>query len=293
MGSERRRYVRIIGPFDAYRVGLMDSPVTLYDLSEGGCFVNFTNAPPAAGRHLVLKINVPQEGWICLKAQALYAKPEFGFAVVFVEIPHDASDRLKRGLLRLQDLLPDSDGERPITLPSCPHCHGTSVRPLGMAGSNLPWFACQSCEGVWSSRDEEVGPETQIADSVSVTQPLGAKQILIADDDGGVLALLQKALRDYGVLTGRDVAEAWAVGCSAPVDLLITDYLMPDGTGEELIKRLRERQPSLKVLIMTGHVAMLDQEAFPWWMQERHLSKPFSVGDLRLAVMQLIGAPYK
>jgi hypothetical protein len=66
MGSERRRYVRIIGPFDAYRVGLMDSPVTLYDLSEGGCFVNFTNAPPAAGRHLVLKINVPQEGWICL-----------------------------------------------------------------------------------------------------------------------------------------------------------------------------------------------------------------------------------
>jgi CheY-like chemotaxis protein len=293
MGSERRRYVRIVGPFDALRVGLMDSPVTLYDLSEGGCFVNFVNEPPAAGRNLVLKINVPQEGWICLKAQALYAKPEFGFAVVFVEIPRDASDRLKRGLLRLQDLLPDSDRERSITLPSCPHCHGTSVRPLGMAGSNLPWFACHGCGGVWAARDEEVGPETQIADSTSVTQPVGAKQILIADDDGGVLALLQKALRDYGVLTGRDIAEAWAVGCSAPVDLLITDYLMPDGTGEELINRLRERQPSLKVLIMTGHGAMLDQEGFPWWTQERHLSKPFSVGDLRLAVMELIGAPYK
>ena len=68
---------------------------------------------------------------------------------------------------------------------------------------------------------------------------------------------------------------------------------MPDGTGEELINRLRERQPSLKVLIMTGHGAMLDQEGFPWWTQERHLSKPFSVGDLRLAVMELIGAPYK
>jgi CheY-like chemotaxis protein len=292
MGSERRRHVRIVGPFDAYRLGLIDSPVTLADLSEGGCFVNFVNAPPEAGRDLVLKINVPQEGWICLKAQTLYAKPEFGFAVVFVEIPRDASDRLKRGLLRLQDLSPDSGSVQPITLPSCPHCHGTSVRPLGMAVSNLPWFACQSCDAVWSARDEEVGPETQIADSASATQPVGAKRILIADDDGGVLALLQKALRDYGVFTGRDVAEAWAVGCSAPVDLLITDYLMPDGTGEELINRLRERQPSLKVLIMTGHVAMLDQEGYPWWTRERHLSKPFSVGDLRLAVMELIGAPY-
>ena len=103
----------------------------------------------------------------------------------------------------------------------------------------------------------------------------------------GALALLQKALRDYGVFTGRDIAEAWAVGRREPVDLLITDYLMPDGTGEELIHRLRERQPSLKVLIMTGHRAMLDQEGFPWWTQERHLSKPFSVGDLRLAVTEL------
>ena len=121
--------------------------------------------------------------------------------------------------------------------------------------------------------------------------PAGVKQILVADDDGAILALFRKALSDYAVLTARDVAEALAVGRSGSVDLLITDYLMPDGTGEELISRLRERQPSLKVLISTGHAAMLDQEGSDWWTQERHLSKPFPLADLRLAVTELIGGP--
>jgi CheY-like chemotaxis protein len=67
--------------------------------------------------------------------------------------------------------------------------------------------------------------------------------------------------------------------------------LMADGTGEELTGRLREYQPSLKVVIATGHAAMLDQEGSPWWTQERHLRKPFKLRDLRLAVTELIGDP--
>ena len=62
MRSERRRHVRIVGPFDGYRVGLIDAPVTSYDLNEGGCFVSLVRTAPAAGQHLVLKIEVPQEG---------------------------------------------------------------------------------------------------------------------------------------------------------------------------------------------------------------------------------------
>ena len=249
MGIERRQHIRIAGPFDGFRVGLLDSPVTLYDLSEGGCFVNVVTAIAEPGRHIVLKINVPEEGWIFLKARALYTKPEFGFAVTFVDNPPEAAERLRRGLLRLQ--------------------------------------------GKWSEgppADEvEVGPETRIADSSA--QAARTQQILIADDDGGVLTLLTKALSDYGLLAGRNIAEAWALGRGAPLDLLITDYLMPDGTGEELIERLREGHPSLKVLIMTGHGVILDREQYPWWTHERHLSKPFTVAALREAVEALIGPP--
>ena len=92
-----------------------------------------------------------------------------------------------------------------------------------------------------------------------------AKQILIADDDGGVLNVLVKGLAGYRVLAARDVSEAWTLGHRVPLDLLITDYLMPDGTGEELILKLREAHPTLKVLILTGHERLLDDEGFGWW----------------------------
>ena len=50
---------------------------------------------------------------------------------------------------------------------------------------------------------------------------------------------------------------------------------------EELITRLRETHPALKVLILTGHGAMLDDEGFGWWTHERHLAKPCRVRLLR------------
>jgi CheY-like chemotaxis protein len=222
----------------------------------------------------------------------MYAKPEFGFAVSFVDVPADAADRLRRGLLRLRGQLPESQEDQVMMLPACPRCRGTSVRPLGMAGSNLPWFACATCDCVWAAREPGIDQEAPSADvPASVTQHSSAKQILIADDDGGVLALLTKVLSGYRVLAARDVGEAWTLGRSVLVDLLITDYLMPDGTGEELMTRLRETHPSLKVLILTGHGRMLDDEGFAWWKHERHLAKPCSVDDLRAAVTQLIGPP--
>jgi PilZ domain len=60
------------------------------DASEGGCFINSLHPLPSPGRPLVLKIDVPDERWICLKAQVVYTKPEFGFAVSFVDVPADA-----------------------------------------------------------------------------------------------------------------------------------------------------------------------------------------------------------
>ena len=163
-----------------------------------------------------------------------------------------------------------------------------------MAGSSLPWFACATCDAVWAAREpvvDEVAPNADVPALVTQQSSASAKQILIADDDGGVLALLTKVLSGYRVLAARDVAEAWRLGRSTLVDLLITDYLMPDGTGEELITRLRETHRALKVLILTGHGAMLDDEGFGWWTHERHLAKPCRLDDLRAAVTQLIGPP--
>jgi CheY-like chemotaxis protein len=246
METDQRKHVRIHGPFEGYRIGVIDVAITIYDLSEGGCFVNSVTIPPDVGRNLVLKIEIPEEGWVCLKSQVLHAKPGYGFAVSFVDVPQDAADRLRRGICRRQGLEPEL---------------------------------------------AQVDLDTPIADDPSATQPAGVKQILVADDDEGVRRVLLKALSTYRVQIARDVAQAIALYRNTPADLLITDYLMPDGTGSELVGRLREEQPSLKVLVMTGHAAMLDHEASPWWTVERHLNKPFSVRELLDAVTELIGSP--
>ena len=118
------------------------------------------------------------------------------------------------------------------------------------------------------------------------------KHILIVDDDSSVLDLVSRALRSYRLSLARDPDEALHVaGHVGSLDLLITDYMMPSMTGEELIGRLREQWPGLSVLILTGHAAFLDAENAPWWTNEAHLEKPFEIGRLRAAVTELIGPP--
>jgi hypothetical protein len=71
--------------------------VQIYDLSEGGCFIN-SMFEQQAGVAIVLEIELPDEGWIRVKCETLYAKSGFGFAVRFVEMTEGISRRLKRGL---------------------------------------------------------------------------------------------------------------------------------------------------------------------------------------------------
>ena len=117
------------------------------------------------------------------------------------------------------------------------------------------------------------------------------KHILLVDDDTLVLALMSRALPDFNLTVARDGDEALAIASQHRVDLLITDYLMPSMTGDELIGRLRERRPELKVLVVTGHGQVLAREVPDWWQSEAHLAKPFRVDALREAVISLIGLP--
>jgi len=116
------------------------------------------------------------------------------------------------------------------------------------------------------------------------------KHILIVDDDMGILSLVAKVLADYELLVACCGEDALAAASRAGrLDLLVTDYLMPSMQGDELIGRLREAQPDLKVLILTGHVETLDAANLSWWDAERRLAKPFGATALRNAVIDLIG----
>jgi CheY-like chemotaxis protein len=117
-----------------------------------------------------------------------------------------------------------------------------------------------------------------------------AKRILVVDDDSSVLQMLTRALGAYELAVARDGAEALAIASLHPtLDLIITDYLMPEMTGDQLIARIREHRPHLKALVITGHGDLLDRESPDWWKSEPHLSKPFRIQALRDAVETLIG----
>ena len=116
------------------------------------------------------------------------------------------------------------------------------------------------------------------------------KHILLVDDDRSMLQLLGRALSEYDVTIARNGFEALAAAERLDhVDLIITDYMMPEMFGDELIARARERQPGLKVLVVTGHAEILESIAPPWWQAHPHLEKPFAVEALRQHVTALIG----
>ena len=116
--------------------------------------------------------------------------------------------------------------------------------------------------------------------------------MLAVDDDTSMLSVLERTLADYRVSTARDATEAMAIlSAHEPVDLLITDYLMPGLTGEELTHHARATRLGLKVLVITGHAHAVEHAAPEWWSTEAHLIKPFRILALREAVNALIGPP--
>ena len=119
------------------------------------------------------------------------------------------------------------------------------------------------------------------------------KHILVVDDEPGMLRLLSRALSSmqYRVSAASGGPAALAAIGPEPIDLLVTDYRMPDMNGRELISAVRVRQPGLKALVVTGFPPNAQEEDLDWWHAQPHLTKPFSVRSLQDAVVGLIGLP--
>jgi hypothetical protein len=95
--AERRESDRIPGPFDAWRVGSLNTPVRLYDIGLGGCFVHAMHEQ-APGVIVMLQIQMPNEECFDVKAETLYRRPGFGFAVRFIDMDYQTRARLQRAL---------------------------------------------------------------------------------------------------------------------------------------------------------------------------------------------------
>jgi len=110
--------------------------------------------------------------------------------------------------------------------------------------------------------------------------------VLVVDDDEAVRDFVDHVLRDAGYRTmvagsGPDAIE---LAAKEPIDLLLTDVNMPQMTGDELARRLRHDEPSLKVLYLTGFSDQLFREKTTLWQDEAYLEKPCTIAGLLEAV---------
>jgi DNA-binding NtrC family response regulator len=78
--------------------------------------------------------------------------------------------------------------------------------------------------------------------------------ILVVDDEPSVRRALQRLFtrEQYRVVEAGGVTEAVKALGSHPIDLVITDYSMPDGTGLDLLLKMKARYPHIVRMIITG-----------------------------------------
>jgi two-component system cell cycle sensor histidine kinase/response regulator CckA len=115
--------------------------------------------------------------------------------------------------------------------------------------------------------------------------------VLIVDDEEPLRRFVDRVLTQAGYTTTTAADGPEAIEAAAKlgsIDLLVTDLMMPQMTGDELARRLRQTQPSLKVLYLTGFADRLFKEKVTLWQDEAFLEKPCSIKGLMEAVALLL-----
>jgi two-component system chemotaxis response regulator CheY len=120
------------------------------------------------------------------------------------------------------------------------------------------------------------------------------KVILVIDDEKDIRDIIREMLEaeNYSVLDAGNGNEGIKLFKENSVDYVITDLVMPEKDGFEVINELREKQPDIRVMATSAHVTT---EEFDYLCLAKKLGatvilhKPFSREDLLSALDALVG----
>ena len=117
--------------------------------------------------------------------------------------------------------------------------------------------------------------------------------LLVVENEAAIKTLVQMALERHGytVLTAESGGEALHLAAAhrGPIDLLITDVVMPDLRGSQLARRLIEQRPDLATLFMSGYMDdALRDDAATLRVPVDFIQKPFSPSALAARVREML-----
>ena len=117
--------------------------------------------------------------------------------------------------------------------------------------------------------------------------------VLIADDDRSIRTVLTQALgrSGYQVRSTGNAATLWRWVEEGEGDLVITDVVMPDENGLDLIPRIKRIRPDLRVVVMSAQSTLMTAVKAAQRGAFEYLPKPFDLGELLAVVGRALATP--
>ena len=117
--------------------------------------------------------------------------------------------------------------------------------------------------------------------------------ILVADDDRAIRTVLNQALSrlGYEVKSTETAAQLWRWVSEGEGDLVITDVIMPDENGLDLIPKIRKVRPELRVIVMSAQNTLMTAVKATERGAFEYLPKPFDLKELVRVVERALSTP--
>ncbi|MFN7943501.1 MAG: PAS domain S-box protein [Thermoanaerobaculia bacterium] len=140
--------------------------------------------------------------------------------------------------------------------------------------------------------DDSIHEMQPLPESREPDDAVGEEAVLVVEDESAVRSLIARVLksRGYRVTTAASPAEALGAidRLDSPPDLVLSDVVMPGLSGPELARRLRQRNPDLKVLFVSGYSESAVVHHGILEPQVELLSKPFLPDELARRVREVL-----
>jgi two-component system cell cycle sensor histidine kinase/response regulator CckA len=154
------------------------------------------------------------------------------------------------------------------------------------AGTTFSIFLPRYAESAGAAAARREGMEEAARDLT------GAGTILLVEDEDAVRLFSARALRNkgYKVIEARSGEAALVImgQDEEPIDLLITDVVMPEMDGPALVEEVRSRRPDMKVIFISGYAESAFRQRASDGSMLHFLAKPFSLKQLATKVKDVL-----